>query len=41
METILSTTASELTRAVGATSARITLGASPSSQDQKSRSNND
>jgi GAF domain-containing protein len=41
METILSTTASELTRAVGATSARITLGASPSSQDQKSRLNND
>ncbi len=41
METILSTTASELTRAVGATGARIKLGASSSSKDQKSRTNNE
>ena len=41
METILSTTVSELTRAVGATGARIKLGVSTSSQDQKSRPNND
>ncbi len=40
METILSTTVSELTRAVGATSARIKLGVS-ASKDQKSRTNND
>ncbi|RPJ25102.1 MAG: GAF domain-containing protein [Chloroflexi bacterium] len=41
METILSTTASELTRAVGATGAWIKLGVSPSSKDEKSRPNND
>jgi GAF domain-containing protein len=39
METILATTASELTRAVGATGARINVGVAPSSQ--KSRTNND
>jgi GAF domain-containing protein len=39
METILATTASELTRAVGATGARINVGVIPSSQ--KSRTNND
>ena len=41
METILSTTASELTRAVGATGAWIKLGASSPSKDQKSRTNNE
>src|SRR5512138_860218 len=41
METILSTTASELTRAVGATGARIRLGVSLSSQDQKGRPDNE
>ncbi|HEX2994105.1 MAG TPA: GAF domain-containing protein [Anaerolineales bacterium] len=37
METIIATTASELTRAVGATGARIKLGISPANQDQKGR----
>jgi GAF domain-containing protein len=41
METILATTASELTRAVGATSARIKVGITPSSTNQKSKANND
>jgi GAF domain-containing protein len=43
METILATTASELTRAVGATGARIKVGvaSSTSQSDQKSRTNND
>jgi sigma-B regulation protein RsbU (phosphoserine phosphatase) len=41
METILATTASELTRAVGATGARIKLGMSLSGKDQKSRTDND
>lgn len=41
METILATTASELTRAVGATGAWIKLGTSLSSKDQKSRPDND
>ncbi|HSK89235.1 MAG TPA: GAF domain-containing protein [Anaerolineales bacterium] len=41
IETILATTASELTRAVGATGAWIRLGVSPSSHDEKSRPNND
>lgn len=41
METILATTVSELTRAVGATSARIKVGVSPAGQDQKSRPNDD
>jgi sigma-B regulation protein RsbU (phosphoserine phosphatase) len=41
METILATTASELTRAVGATGAWIRLGVSPSGKDEKSRPNND
>jgi GAF domain-containing protein len=40
METILTTTASELTRAVGANSARIKLGVPPST-GQKSLENND
>jgi len=40
METILTTTVSELTRAVGANSARIKLGV-PSSTGQKSLENND
>lgn len=41
METILATTASELTRAVGATGAWIKLGTNLSSKDQKSRTDND
>jgi GAF domain-containing protein len=41
METILATTASELTRAVGATGAWIKLGTSLASKDQKSRTDND
>jgi GAF domain-containing protein len=43
METILATTASELTRAVGATGARIKVGVVSSTvqSDQKSRTNND
>ncbi|HET9914434.1 MAG TPA: GAF domain-containing protein, partial [Anaerolineales bacterium] len=41
METILATTASELTRAVGATGARIKLGTSLSDKDQKSRTDNE
>jgi len=41
IETILATTASELTRAVGATGAWIRLGVSPSSNDEKSRPNNE
>jgi len=41
IETILSTTASELTRAVGATSARIKVGVNPSSTGWKSRADND
>lgn len=41
METILATTASELTRAVGATGAWIKLGTSLPSKDQKSRTDND
>jgi GAF domain-containing protein len=41
METILATTASELTRAVGATGARIKLGVSLSARESKSRTNND
>lgn len=41
METIIATTASELTRAVGATGARIKLGISPASQDQKGRPDNE
>jgi len=41
IETILSTTASELIRAVGATSARISVGVAPSSLTRKSKANND
>jgi GAF domain-containing protein len=41
METILATTASELTRAVGAIGARINVGVTPSSANPKSRTNND
>ncbi|MBN2117628.1 MAG: GAF domain-containing protein [Anaerolineales bacterium] len=41
METIISTTASELTRAVGATGAWIKLGVSPSGKDEKSRTGNE
>jgi len=43
METILATTASELTRAVGAIGARIKVGVDPSTHqaNQKSRTNND
>jgi GAF domain-containing protein len=41
METILATTASELTRAVGASRASIKLGVEPSSDARKSRTNND
>ena len=41
METIISTTASELTRAVGATGAWIKLGVSSSSKDEKSRTGNE
>ncbi|HSL42762.1 MAG TPA: GAF domain-containing protein [Anaerolineales bacterium] len=41
METILATTASELTRAVGATGARIKVGVLPSGKDQKSRTNHE
>jgi GAF domain-containing protein len=43
METILATTASELTRAVGATGARIKVGVDSSAvqSNQKSRTNND
>jgi len=39
IETILATTASELTRAVGATGARIQVGIAPSSQ--KTKANHD
>lgn len=41
METILATTASELTRAVGATGARINVGVTSSSTTEKSRTNNE
>ena len=41
METILATTASELTRAVGATGARINVGVTPSGATGKSRTSND
>jgi GAF domain-containing protein len=41
METILATTASELTRAVGAIGARIQVGVAPSSTAQKSRTDHD
>ena len=41
METILATTASELTRAVGASGARIKVGVAPSGVNEKSRTNND
>jgi GAF domain-containing protein len=41
METILATTASELTRAVGATGARIHVGVIASGTTGKSRTNND
>jgi GAF domain-containing protein len=41
METILATTASELTRAVGAIGARIQVGVAPSSTTQKSRTDHD
>jgi len=43
METILATTASELTRAVGATGARIKVGVDSSTvqSNQKSRADND
>lgn len=41
METILTTTVSELTRAVGANSARIRLGTLPSATSTKSLANND
>jgi GAF domain-containing protein len=41
METILITTVSELTRAVGASSARIRLGTPPSATSPKSLTNND
>lgn len=41
METILTTTASELTRAVGAMGAKIKLGTTPSPENQKSRTNHD
>ncbi|HEU4745454.1 MAG TPA: GAF domain-containing protein [Anaerolineales bacterium] len=41
METILTTTVSELTRAVGANSARIRLGTLPSETSTKSLANND
>src|SRR5690242_932918 len=40
METILTTTVSELTRAVGASSARIRLGTLPSGMDKKSSADN-
>jgi len=41
METILATTASELTRAVGASSARIKVSIVPSPTDRKNPANND
>jgi phosphoserine phosphatase RsbU/P len=41
METILATTASELTRAVGANSARIKVSITPSPTDRKNPANND
>ena len=41
METILTTTVSELTRAVGANSARIRIGTSPSGTSKKSSADND
>jgi GAF domain-containing protein len=41
METILATTASELTRAVGANSARIKIGTIPSDTSKKSLTDND
>jgi len=41
METILTTTISELTRAVGANSARIKVGINPPKRDQKKRAAND
>jgi GAF domain-containing protein len=41
LETILATTASELTRAVGATGAQIKVGVTQPSTSQKSRTNND
>lgn len=41
METILATTASELTRAVGAIGARIQVGVTPPNPTQNSRTNND
>ena len=40
METILTTTVSELTRAVGASSARIRLGTFPSGIEKKSSADN-
>ncbi len=41
METILTTTISELTRAVGANSARIKVGVNPPKRDQKKRAANE
>ena len=41
METILTTTVSELTRAVGANSARIRIGTAPSGTSKKSSADND
>ena len=41
METILSTTVSELTRAVGANSARIKVGVNTPAKDQKKRAPHD
>jgi sigma-B regulation protein RsbU (phosphoserine phosphatase) len=41
METILATTASELTRAVGANSAKIRIGTLPSNVSKKSLADND
>ncbi|HLO17262.1 MAG TPA: GAF domain-containing protein [Anaerolineales bacterium] len=41
IETILTTTASELTRAVGATGARIKVGVTPSNANRKSKANHD